>query len=62
MPKPLNLLVLTDGEADDPDTLAYVSFPDGLLGQPYLNIQSTDHSTFLMDVGVYRHSKVSLKD
>lgn len=25
MPKPLNLLVLTDGEADDPDTLAYVS-------------------------------------
>lgn len=23
MPKPLNLLVLTDGEADDPDTLAY---------------------------------------
>lgn len=24
MPKPLNLLILTDGEADDPDTLAYV--------------------------------------
>lgn len=24
MPKPLNLLVLTDGEADDPPTLAYV--------------------------------------
>lgn len=25
MPKPMNLICLTDGEADDPDTLAYVS-------------------------------------
>jgi len=30
LPKPLNLLVLTDGEADDPPTLAYVSPPPGV--------------------------------